>query len=354
MKKDKKTSNRKMLSFNILSQYRNEIYGLCILWIMLFHGYLSDVYYFENVPVLKYFGLYLEYGNMGVEVFLLLSGICLYFSYIKNPSPIRFIKKRLARLFPPVIVISGSYWMWCWFRGEMKLRRVLFSVSTLKFWFTGDGRIWFVSLILLCYMLYPYIYGYIFEKENRTFLRTLVMIGIVVALTVLIMLNEKESYNKIEIAITRLPAFIVGCWMGKLVYEKKEISRWWWIGFLLLAVFSIIFLDKGQVLHGLYKRYFYLVGGIPTAFIFAALAAHAGSVIRKILSFFGNISLELYLSHLMIRGLYASGYLFTYEPGNAKKYLLVLGISVAVAYIGYQAEELLRKVVRVIYREVNI
>ena len=58
-----------------LSAYRNEIYGASILWIMLFHGYLVEVEYFKNVPVLKYLGFFLDCGNMGVEIFLFMSGI---------------------------------------------------------------------------------------------------------------------------------------------------------------------------------------------------------------------------------------------------------------------------------------
>lgn len=338
-------NKKKTLSLNILSQYKSEIYGLSILWIMLFHSYLSDVYFFKDEPVLRYIGRIICYGNMGVEVFLLLSGVCLYFSYIKNPSPVSFMKKRLVRLIPSVIVIRGGFWLWQYFQGKITLSRALFSMTTLRFWFTGDGEIWFIPLILLCYTMYPYIYGYLFEKEEGTTRRFLLLFFVVVGFTFLARASDPSDYARIEIGLTRIPVFLIGCWLGKYVYEKKEISRCWWPVFAIMALLCFVVLEQG-ILEDIYKRYFYMVGGVSMTFLFAGFSACAGKTIRKILTFFGGISLELYLAHLMVRKMNVAGLLFSYEPGHTKKYLLVLVISVGVAWVASRLIDFLRKNVR--------
>ena len=59
-----------------------------------------------------------------------------------------------------------------------------------------------------------------------------------------------------------------------------------------------------------------------------------------------GISLELYLAHLMVRKMNVADLLFSYEPGHTKKYLLVLVISVGVAWVASRLIDFLRKNVR--------
>ena len=73
---------KERLSFNLndISVYKNEIYGVAIIWIMLFHAMdILELSYSKSFPVLAIVDNIIGYGNMGVEVFLLCSGICLYF-----------------------------------------------------------------------------------------------------------------------------------------------------------------------------------------------------------------------------------------------------------------------------------
>ena len=60
-----------------MSRYRGELMGAAIVFIILFH-----------VPLARsdaFFGLR-RCGNIGVDMFLFLSGIGLWYSWVKNPS----------------------------------------------------------------------------------------------------------------------------------------------------------------------------------------------------------------------------------------------------------------------------
>lgn len=343
---EKNIHKKRTLSFSILSECRNEIYGISIIWIMLFHGYLSKVVYFEDVPVAEYFGEFLSRGNVGVEVFLFLSGICLYFSFIKNSSIILFMKKRLIRIYKPVFIICGVYWLGLLICEKISLPSFGLRLTAMRFWISGDTKIWFVSVILVCYFLYPYLYHFIFDRENGEILRTVILIAAAVLATVLIMLDAPEVYDSIEIGLTRIVSFIIGCLVGKFVYERKEISSKWWLVFILMAVVYFIVLHMELIPktnHKIYKRYWGLIGGIPLAFLFAGIIRHLPGWLRRCLSLFGNMSLELYLSHIILQGVYRENRLFAYIPGDAGRYLLVLVISVIIAFIALQAENLLKK-----------
>lgn len=92
---------------DLVSRYRGEIYGFLILWIMLFHGCILDVYFFSDVPVLKYAGIFINHGNAGVESFLLLSGISLYYSFQRNRDIGQYVQKRFLKVYLPVLIIGG-------------------------------------------------------------------------------------------------------------------------------------------------------------------------------------------------------------------------------------------------------
>ena len=63
----------KIFNYHYLSSERKTIMGFAILWIMFFHS-SGDYSHFHVLKTIK------EFGNLGVDIFLLLSGIGLYYS----------------------------------------------------------------------------------------------------------------------------------------------------------------------------------------------------------------------------------------------------------------------------------
>lgn len=325
-------TGRFVIDLNRLSLYRDEIYGLSIFWIMLFHGHLIEVLYFKNIPALGFLDGIISHGNIGVEVFLFLSGICLYFSYHKNGEPVQFMRKRIARVFPPLLLIYGPFTVFLHSMGKMSILTAIFQLTTLRFWFTPANANWFISLILACYLFYPYIFGILYGKEEGIALRAVILVLAVISCTLLVLAEAPEIYENIEIAITRFPVFIIGCAFGKAVYEKRRLPAWVWL--LFAAAISIcVFLLWKDLVHSIGKRYIFILGGIPLTFIMSYVLPLTGPVIRRGLRFFGSISLELYIMHLALRNIYMKGYFFTYEKGSVTGWLFVLLISTVLAWI---------------------
>ena len=336
IKKDK-------LNISCISTYRNELYGFSIIWILLFHGILCEIKYFYNFPPLSILGKFLSYGNMGCEVFFFLSGISLYFSFKKNSSLSLYFKRRVYRLFIPVILICGVYWGYFLIAGKFSLLSFLSRIFLLRFWFTGDQQIWFISAIFLFYFIYPYIYEFLFHNNKHSGKRTIFLIAITGILTYIISSEYPEIYSNIEIALTRLPVFIIGCFAGKFVYEKKELPL---IPTLFLCLCSILFcfsILNMDILHGLSRRYFYLTGGIPLTILIAFLLSKLKGFLRPILKYMGNISLELYLSHIILIRLYKKDVFGTYAPENVTNYMIILLFSVLVSLIASLIQKYMRR-----------
>ena len=76
---------------NSLTEYRNELFGIATLMIVLCHSV-------SIVPFPESLGHLISYGTMGVNIFLFLSGIGLYYSLKNNGDYLEFYKKRFVRV----------------------------------------------------------------------------------------------------------------------------------------------------------------------------------------------------------------------------------------------------------------
>ena len=85
-----------------ISRFRGELMGAAMLFIILFHVALprEDMFY----------GLR-RMGNVGVDMFLFLSGIGLWFSWTKNPSAKHFFIRRYLRIYPTWLIIASSIFL---------------------------------------------------------------------------------------------------------------------------------------------------------------------------------------------------------------------------------------------------
>ena len=257
---------------------------------------------------------------------------CQEYASIHNKPDIRsFFKKRILRVFPPILLICGPYWGWMLIHQEISLSDFIMRLFTIRFWAVGDQQIWFISFILLCYFLYPYIFYCVFSGSGKEKFSMICLTILTIVLTFSVRQEYPAIYEHVEIAITRFPAFLLGCFLGKYVYEKKSFSILWWFAWIasFLFCFSILELD---ILHNIYRRYFYLLGGISITFLFAGLANGLPQFVKACFRFLGNHSLELYLIHIILIRLYKKNFPFQYAAGSARKYLLLLGIVICIAW----------------------
>lgn len=56
-------------------------------------------------------GGWIRYGSVGVDLFLFLSGMGLYFAICKRPTLPRFYLNRLKRILIPYVIIGDAYWV---------------------------------------------------------------------------------------------------------------------------------------------------------------------------------------------------------------------------------------------------
>lgn len=309
------------MNWNYLSKYRGELMGVACLWVILHHNA------FDWPTLLDPLRRIANFGNLGVDMFLLVSGIGLYYAWQKKPKLGDFYARRLLRVLVPYMVIAIPYWAW----RDLYLGNgnFLLDVTQLSLPLEGVITTWYITAIVCFYLLYPLIAKYLFSGDCKTravWLCGALMLGC-------IGLRGNEYYENCEIALTRSVIFVVGCCLGKSVYDKEPVANH---TLALSALWLVVnwYLRKHVSLPAVYIRFSYiplcLALCLVLAWVFEKLSGW--TCLRGLLRFFGEHSLELYLTHVLIRNVfYHYVPVRQWDPWGILTYGVILVISLIVS-----------------------
>ncbi len=305
----------KTYNWSLLSRYRTEMYGISAIMIVIFHM-KNIVPYPYTIPHIPFnFSVITEYFNFGVDVFLLLSGMSLYFSLVKKPKYTLYLKKRAERVFLPYLIISLPFSVF-YFTSHKSVIRLILDLTGISLYVSyTDGswsfivrKMWYVAFALVAYALYPVVHKFIFRSDKKLSqtVKTLLMIFVLVSVTVFMKVNiPAEYYDTLEIYFTKVPVFLLGCLLGKRVYDKSDFTKFdiisVFLSLLVTVPYQIIFNKTHDYIFVRYWELFIAYAFcilVPVCLEFINL-----KIINKIFAFFGGISLELYLIHIYLYNL---------------------------------------------------
>ena len=301
--------------------------GVATLMIIACHAPASGVI----MPRILSFTLNL--GNYGVDIFLLLSGLGLSYSLSKRLKygVIYFYKRRFTRLFIPYLVIYIPYCALLFILGIYTIRDSLLCLSALEYWLYHRGA-WFVSLILMLYILSPLLFC-IEESKYKWVMNTAIISVILILCNTNIIAEGGDSnvYGNILFALGRVPCFIIGMGLGKASKGRKTISFLW---VLLLTVTYFVFHRFFGITNG---AEWMLVPLFLTIFITIIRLCKDHWLNSVVLTFYGKISLESYLTNITLNSIlivlvptYIASSLFY---GRYLEYFLVIAVGTVVSYL---------------------
>lgn len=316
-----------------ISTYRGQQMGVAMIIIMFFHVYLS-----RWSP---FYGLY-RMGNVGVDIFLFLSGVGLWFSWVKTPSLKHFFARRYMRVYPAWFVIALLFY------GQRFNGNWLYLIDNItinwNFWRYGELTFWFLPAIMLLYAFAPFYIKLI--RQNNVY-RWLPVMMIVWSVMVQWIPTLHANFNHLEIFWSRIPIFLIGINMGESVMGKRTIkgnSTYLLILFFALTLGSSIYLE--QQLHGKFplfiERMLYIPLTITFVLLLNNLLKYSPVWLNKAFAFIGTISLEVYLIHVE----------FVLKPlqqqhlGYWLTLLLTIIISLPLAWLLHKAIVLVEKYIK--------
>lgn len=319
----KKHENINQLYFSLISKYRAVLMGTAILMIMFCH---LDVARSHNGFEISRLANLLHINTVGVDIFMFLSGFGLYYSYSKHQPPyFVFEKKRLLRVLPLYLLIGGiTYFLYDMVIQHLtvgKFLRDLFFVS----WFTeGSTKYWYILAITVFYLLFPLLYRMIHGGMHGA-AKTAVFCVLWWFVTELLFWKwyDLETFR---MPLARLPIFTVGIYCGRLSRENIRIQRSA-VALLIILGFAVFLVFTKKVPQPYSKWLYYPVRGLFGISIIGAVilvmeivsrtASRFYTVLFSALSWFGGLTLELYLLHQSWLILLDYPYRFTSYVGAA-------------------------------------
>ncbi len=265
--------------FNLqdISAYRSELMGWSILWIMMLHFTFTQV-----APL----GFVAQYGFAGVDVFMLVSGLGLFYSLEKDSNVMRFYKKRLLRIFPAYYLIGFIENL---IATNDSIATFLFSHTTIGYWTGGEYADWFIPSIVALYLIAPLVKHAIDRKW-------FIMLGAVVVIVwgLAYYFTDKEALldRSHFFLLYRIPAFIFGMVCAYWIKNEKP-TRWFY--FMLLAGLPF-FIWLYPHHHEVYNfKYFSLVFLLPLFTLCFVLLSKYAKFASPLMRKMGQSSLEIYL-----------------------------------------------------------
>ena len=285
-------------SFKIenLSIFRTELMGICILWIMLFHLNISPPP--SNIYLRFVWSIFFSYGGgFGVDSFFILSGFGLMTSELKKTNIgnwKNWYKRRFLRIIPAYLIVSLSFYSFI----SESFSDILYNLSFLNFLMEGDRQFWYIFAICFCYIIFPLI-SYLYKKISFRVV-TAFLVLFCLLLCYLIGHCNPIYYQKIEIFLTRIPCFFIGCYLA-ILYSNKKVSEYLLIVFISLTLGVLLF--KGYISYQDSSRLGFDFISLFVLLIFSSLLSLFNLRKTLLFNYCGRKSLELYLVHVSIGGL---------------------------------------------------
>ena len=272
-----------------ISRFRGELMGAAMLFIILFHVALprEDAFY----------GLR-RMGNVGVDMFLFLSGIGLWFSWMKTPSARHFFIRRYLRIYPTWLIIA------CLF---------------------------YIPATMMLYLFAP---AYMELIKRHPIYRWLPVVMIMWCILVQYVTPIHHAVGHLEIFWSRVPIFFIGINMGEMVRQKQTLdgaSIWMiWLMFLMTLMASI-FLEQEK--HGMFplflERMLYIPLTITSILLLNRIFRRTPHWFNRCFMLVGALSLECYLIHIHFVLKYIEPHHWGYWP----TFFACIGITLPVAWI---------------------
>lgn len=309
-----------------ISRFRAEQMGAAMLFVILFHVALD-----RGDP---FYGLR-RCGNVGVDIFLFLSGVGLWFSWVKTPDVLRFYRRRLLRIVPTWIVVATAFYL----PDYLGARRFSHSIVDLigditinwDFWLHDELTFWYVPAIMALYLVAPW---YMRLVQSRPVYRWLPLLMVIWCVMVQWVLPIHHAVGHIEIFWSRVPIFFIGINFGEMVRTRRQLSSdavWLLLVTFLMTFGTCLYLE--QVRHGHFplfvERMLYIPFTVCTVLVMNRIFRRTPQWVNRLFRFVGALSLEAYLIHIH----FVLVYVQPYHLGYWLTFLVTVAITLPIAWL---------------------
>jgi peptidoglycan/LPS O-acetylase OafA/YrhL len=305
----------------------DELKGAAILLVVLYHA--GGVLGMED----------LMHGEVGVDMFVVLSGIGLALSTSAEGAG-RFLVRRFWRIYPAYWIVLTAF-----IAADVFVRNLRFTATDVLLHYVGlhawfgdryamsiNDSFWFITLIVTLYLLYPFLRRLVDRPDRLLLAGALISLGFSLAY-----LHWSQPVGFAHLSL-RLPGFFVGLLAGRLLRDGHlEVPMTMALGAAALLVFYVPY-TQGFLFSSVW------VGCAAMAGYAFLLRPVVGAPARGALTYLGDRSLEIFLIHQPLIREYNVLVLQRYFPSaGLGRWALAAGMCVGLA-VTLELSTLLRSV----------
>lgn len=322
-----------------ISRHRSAIMGIAMICIILFH---------VGVPRQDAFYGVCRMGNIGVDIFLFLSGIGLWYSWTRETSGtqpflrrwLSFYWRRLRRVYPAWLLVASAFYIprfmahdshspaeWADLIGDV--------LVNWDFWLNDELTFWYIPATMMLYIFAP---PYMALIRRLPAYRWLVVAAFMWCIVMQYVTPIHNAVGHIEIFWSRVPIFFLGINIAAGVKADTTLHRHTlWLIILLFGTSLAACVWLEQMRHGRFPLFVERMLYIPLAVSFILLLAQALSrtprCFNKAMIWVGGISLETYLLHIE----FVMRDIKTLHLGYWPTALLTIAVTLPVAWLLHKA-----------------
>lgn len=278
------------MELNLISKYRTQLMGIAAIMIILCH----TVPYGIELP--RFLLKPLEYCNIGVEIFLFLSGLGCYYSLSKGIGVKEWYKKRFIRIFVPYVIICFFSLVGDIFGGDIDWLMYLYQFSTLSYW-THHNAAWFVALLIPLYLITPFFYNLIRSSKNSFCLVCFICLIITMICSIPVSAHGliRDTITNTFWAWSRTPAFFLGLYIAPYVRDGVKLNIVYFLPIFFLFAAVKYFMPQTQV---------NWIMTLPLTMILCYVIRYLEncSGVYAFMTWLGTASLESYLANVSVNG----------------------------------------------------
>lgn len=273
-------------------------------------------------------------GNLGVDLFLFLSGVGLSYSFEKVHSIndlFRWYRKRYIRIFVPYAIIMLPLLLYYKISHEWSWSEYFLHFSTLDFWLHHQGA-WYIAMLIPLYALTPSLIR--FYRRLHYYVLTGIVMSLLFYVLSLLKISGDTSFiaivHNIQGCCLRIPAFLMGLALYPSIRSSKEINPMYVMGVAIMISLLVLYIEPQ------FSFPFITLVPILILFFYILSSKIATTSVRRILVFIGAISLESYLTNVYLAE--PCRKLFTILPTpicdipTSMVYLFIVGIGLVISY----------------------
>ena len=288
--------NKERNILQLINIYRSAIMGFAALWILIHHEWLPLTP--EGTVLFRLENYICDTGFIGVDIFLLISGMGLYYAIQKHDIK-TFYKRRFIRILPALLIMAVIMAL----IDGWSLQQFICNITGINFYKRNTFLfLWYGIAIIQIYLVFPLYYKLFSKAKNK---KSFTLLAILIWTIFVLVFVDLERIDLLTFT-NRIPIFLIGVLFGWMERnEKVQLNKCDWI--LCFIVFTIgLFLEfllsgSWGMLHAIGTGLPAVIECIPLVLILAKLfeliityLKRFSDVITKLFTLIGAVSFELY------------------------------------------------------------